>query len=72
MKIKEIFVNALGVFLTPILLAIFLADRIFLACFPWIQIQKVQDWAKDHQRMAYSMIRITFVALITSLLIIWL
>ena len=70
MTLKKIAINTLGVILTPILLVIFMTDRMFLACFPWLKIDIVQDWATDHNKIAYSVIRVFFVLLI--LAVIWL
>ena len=67
MKVKAIFLNTIGIILTPILLAIFILDRVFLACFPWIKINSVQDWSTKHELMAYSIIRMAFVGLASGL-----
>ena len=69
---KKYLLGAVGVILTPILITIFIIDRLILSFLFWTQYDTMTKWLSNHEGMFYSIIRVIVFLSIYSLIKIWL
>lgn len=69
---KKFLLGAVGVILTPILLAIFIMDRLIMSFLFWSKFDNLNKWLENHEGILISTIRVIIVLAIYSLIKIWL
>lgn len=68
MNKKKYFLYGLSILMSPIIIGVFLLDRILLALFPWVRIQTIRSWAVNDTEISYSFVRVIACSLIMILI----
>ena len=69
---KKFLLGAVGVILTPILLTIFILDRLIMSFLFWTKFDNLNKWLENHEGILISIIRVIVVLAIYSLIKVWL
>jgi len=69
---KKFLLGAVGVILTPILLTIFILDRLIMSFLFWTKFDNLNKWLENHEGILISIIRVIVVLAIYTLINVWL